>query len=822
MSSPSNLPPPIPASKGDTTPKSSNLRHIPVAEGRRNSFSGQSLKSLKPQLPSEPASPSQVMSPRLRRSQHSSLVNRLRSLSDSENIEKVPNISQDRTNLILEILERNDVREMLYKRTDNCCIFPTDKNMNEKSFDEQKFMRREYPSYFSTDRQFFRFLMHQFSDALQGLEERYPHYFSINKLNDYQMEGLVNELDLWFTLFDECISQESQHSKINAYLMKTIMEVFQQDYLLLVNQVKAERKKYSDLIESNEIKEDQSETSKLRQQYEKTVSENERIKRENAKIQEELKKNYLEKFELKNQLDEAHGQINQLLETIDQLRTTISGGQERISELLREKPSNALEATFTAVPDDVLEAWTQCSQFLTAIMNDELTKLDFDSLFLDNMTKNDGTLGAFLTIPRPEVPTFTGPNVHFSKLIGLINMFKKNIQANTLFDLFQGKIRALFKKFSIFYVDRVLKHRKSDKEKEAKLKKQLKELRSSASDPNEWMKIVLDSPEFYSIPKKGAPNIQAQMLFVFQKSQDLMKNGLNKPRSAGEIIQKCYNGYELLLFLAQLSKLSNSDISADLFRQFVSRELPYHMYLYYSKIVAMNEKLDLFKRTALLNSQFKEFGFTSIPQQKRRHFESMYCASPVTFPIFVLAIYQHIVENIAIEITDKVKKNDLNSFLREKYDDDELCDYLLAISEKDDPSIIEYASLLFTYKKEKFPNALKNFDPQNSKLIDYMANFGKKKENEVKKSPKKKSRASSRSPSRHIRPSSNMGNEIPELNIQQVEENTVDAAENTNNEDGSAKNNAVLLEEEEEEKEVNVMIDINLPGDDDDVDENDE
>ena len=66
-------------------------------------------------------------------------------------------------------------------------------------------MRREYPSYFSTDRQFFRFLMHQFSDALQGVEDRFPSYFSIDKLDDYQMEGMINELDLWFTLFDECI-----------------------------------------------------------------------------------------------------------------------------------------------------------------------------------------------------------------------------------------------------------------------------------------------------------------------------------------------------------------------------------------------------------------------------------------------------------------------------------------------------------------------------------------------------------------------------------------------------------------------------------------
>ncbi|KAK8842042.1 hypothetical protein M9Y10_026259 [Tritrichomonas musculus] len=805
----SNLPPPIPNfSKGETPSPTHKLR-MPSSEGRRNSFSGSTTKTFQnPQAPSEPISPSQASSPRQRRPQQASLIKQIKNLSDNEGAYKIPNISQNRTKLILEILERNDVREMLYKRCDNCCIFPTEKNMDNKSFDEQKFMRREYPSYFSTDRQFFRFLMHQFSDALQGVEDRFPSYFSIDKLDDYQMEGMINELDLWFTLFDECIGQESQHSKVNSYIMKQIMEVFQQDFLLLVNQLKKERKKYQEMAGSNEGKEDQSEARKLNKQQDKFALENARIKRENASLQEDLKKSHIEKFELKNQLDEAHDQINQLLESINQLRESVAAGQESITEMIREKPSEALDEKLTSVPKDVLETWTQCSQFLTVILNDELTNLDFNSLFLDNLKNNDGTLAKYLSFPKPDVYKFIGQNVHYSKLLSAIKIFKKENDPNTIFDLLSGKIRELFKKFSIFYNNRILQHRKGDKEKQSKLKKQLKELKEVNPDQN-WMKYFLNNSELYNIPKKGTPNIQNQILFIFQKSAELMKNGLNKPRNVSEVVRKCYSGDELILFLAQLSKQSDSDICADMFRQFVSNELPYHMYLYYSKIVTLNEKLDLIKRVALLSSQFKDYGFIEIPQQKRRSFESKYCSSPVTFPIFVLAIYQFIIENIALEISNTINQKDLNGFLRDKYNDDDLCDYLLAISEKDDPSILEYASLLFTFKKEQFPKALRDFDPQQSKLLQYMSTFGQEKEKEKKKQPKK---SRSKSPSRHIRPSSNLG-DIPQLSIQNE---NVDTIGGTHNEDiPITTKQPLLLEEEEDEKEVNVLIDINLPTDDD-------
>ena len=90
-----------------------------------------------------------------------------------------------------------------------------------------------------------------------------------------------------------------------------------------------------------------------------------------------------------------------------------------------------------------------------------------------------------------------------------------------------------------------------------------------------------------------------------------------------------------------------------------------------------------------------------------------------------------------------------------------------------------------------------------------MSTFGQEKEKEKKKQPKK---SRSKSPSRHIRPSSNLG-DIPQLSIQNE---NVDTIGGTHNEDiPITTKQPLLLEEEEDEKEVNVLIDINLPTDDD-------
>ncbi|OHT02915.1 hypothetical protein TRFO_29840 [Tritrichomonas foetus] len=748
MSQPPVMPPiSIPPLSGltgsvDSSPSGCNsARPTPpsiLPRPRGNSMSLKPPNNAAITVPKRPSQPNTPNSPRKRFS----------SLRQSASEKTPANLCKERMQRIIEVLDRNDVRDTMYKKCDNCCIFPND--VSEKSYNESKFMRREYPSYFSTDRQFFRFLFQQFSEAIDGLNERFPNYYSNDNIDDFQMRGMVSELDMWFTLFDECINQESQHSKVNSYILKNLMEVFQQAFQTLVNQVKRERENIENVKRFYEEKDDSSELSVTKRKLDYVVAENERLKREMDKIQEESKRFHIENFNLKREIEESQNNINGLLSTTDQLRQAISAGEQRIHEMTRDKPEAALEATFTAVPKDIMETWTQCSQFLTAVMENSLTNIDFNKLYPEDIV--DDTLGYYLKLERPAVPTYEGENIHFSKLYNLIKLFRGSNEPNQVFTTLEAKIRTLFKKFALFYVDRNKKNRQKAKETENRLKKQLLDLRRSIPNPSEWISNVLSYPELYVIPKKSPPNVQGQIMFVFQRAEELMKE-LNKPNSASEIVTKVFQEHDLLLFLAQIAKSSRTDIYSDIFRKFLIQEFPFHMFLYYGKVILQNDKANIQKRGTFLTSQFQHVGWNSIPQLRRRSYETMYCPSPVTFPIFTLTVYQHVIENIAIAISNTVDQKDLKESLMKKYNDADLVDYLIAISEKGDPTVIEYASIVFD-KKEKFEKLVVDFDPQQSKIIEYMSTFGQKKD---KKKTTKKSKPRSQSAKCHR---ADMSNEL--------------------------------------------------------------
>lgn len=697
------------------TPTTLTPPHIPSPQKR---------SSMSPRAPQSPTI--QMASPRQRRNS-----SRRQSLNDSS--DKLLNLSIERSKNILELLDKDDTRDIVVQRSGNCCIYKADSNMTEKSYSEQKFMRRDTSSFSSNEKQFYKNVIQQFDEAINSLEERIPNYYTNSK-----PEGLISEIDLWLTLFDECINQVSPRSPYASFVMKNIMEVFQNDFLMLFEQSKKEKIGKHDGYGK---KDDASEVHKLQERVAWLEAENGRLKREKAQIEEDNKKQIVENFRLKSVIEEQQRNTNQLLSTIEDLRSIVAASQQRIKEMLKDKPNQELQETFTAVPKDVLDTWTECSQFLTVILNDELTNLDFNALFPPEITKPDGTLGVFLKLNRPEVLTYSDvKNVHFSKLYYLIKTFRGDKEPNQVFNILTQKIRNLFQKFSKFTVERTEFLRKASREKAAKMTKQMNEIRNSIPEPSDWMSIIFENPDVLSIPKKGVnTNLQEQILTLFKKTDELMKTSLEKPRSAASIVQKCYTGRDLLVFLALIAKQSKSDIHADMIRRFIVNELPYHMYLQYSRVGLENEKADMRKRSTFLNSAFQNVGWNSIPQQKRRHFESVYCPSPVTFPIFAMSVYEFAIQKIVGIIGQSVKTSNLIESLKEKYNNDNMCDYLQAISKKGIPSFIEYSSVLYTFKAEKFNNALQDFDPQQSNLIEYMSTFGQKKEK--KKGGRKRSQS---------------------------------------------------------------------------------
>ena len=768
-----------------STGESHSARPLPpviVPQKRRfsSSMRGSAASPRRPSLPPSPQSP---------RNRHS--------YSTENTSDKYMNLSEERVKEILKTLETNDACDATYRRTDNCLIFPGNvkfAEVNDKSYNEQKFMKREFPSFISTEAQIFKYLMTQFHDAMKGVENRFPNYYSTSNLDDYQLNGMISEADMWFTLFDECINQESKHSQINAYVMQNVLETFQQDFAILVMELKNERQKMRELTRFYEKNGDSSEFTALAKTIENLKADKERLTKEIKKMEEEVKNLHIRNFNLQREIDLSKSTINELLHTTDELRQNIAAGNRRIYEMEKEKPKQALEASFTAVPKEIMETWTQCCQFLTAILEDGLLKLDLNQIYPRDI--KDDTLGTFLKIERPTVPTYEGENIHFSKLFHLIKTFKGEAQPNQIFTMLENKIRSFFKKFALFYVERTKGLKQANKDNETRLRKQLVDLKRTMPCQSEWIANFLSFPELYVIPKKGVPDIQEQMIYIFQQSDTLMK-ALNKPNSASELLTKAYEGHDLLLFLAQVAKMSKTNILYDLLKQFLGEELPFHMFLFYCKFSLQNDKSDLMKRGKYLQATFNNYGWNSIPQLRKKSYETMFCPNPVNFAIFCLALYQHTIENIAMKISNEVNQKDLVESLMQKYNDKDLCDYLIAISEKNNPTIIKYAVILFN-KSEKFEKLLSDFDPQQSKLIEYLNNFGKKEEKV--KSPKK-----SRSQSRTKSPRSASKNKAPmpeqptgENNAPQDGEQITYSNIETN-----------IQENEGEEPEINIQVDPN-------------
>ncbi|OHT07967.1 hypothetical protein TRFO_05112 [Tritrichomonas foetus] len=655
------------------------------------------------------------------------------------------NLTKERITNIIEILNRNDYRDTMYKKCQNCNV--SNEKTTDKSYNEHKFMLREYPSYFSNDCQFYRFLMHRFEDAIQGVNERFPEYYAKEFNSEDHVNGLSAELDMWFTLFEECICQESSRSRITAYILKNIFEVFQSCFSRLFEQINNDRKKIASIDEYYRKKMDEeSQLPPLNAKINYLKSEIERQKREYASLEKENSRFHVENFHLKTEINRKQESVDQLLNTADTLRGQINLSQQRIHEMSREVVIKPLDPSFGAVPDDVLQIWDQSSQFIRDILNDTLDSYDLDEMM--PMWMQSPTINYLIKMPRPELyPRPENRCFHFTILYKSISAAAGENDPKSFFNTLEQKVRGLFQKFGAFYFDRIKKHRQDQDEHISKLTRLNRDLRRNMSDPSEIMKLVLGNANSITIPKKVTIDPLEMIMEVLRRVPELMK-AKTKPKSVAEIVTKVLGGNDFLLFLGLVVKNSQTDIFSDLFRQFLIKELPFHMFIYFSKMCVAIDKSDMRARVMYMTSTFSSVGFTSIPQNKRRSFESSYCSALVTFQVYMLALYQFAIENLAIELTGKIDEENIENSIAQFFklnenDTLDLYQYMAAISESSEPTILEFAVVVFD-KRYKFDNLLANFDPTQSKLMDYMTNFGQNKTKEKPKSKKKgRTRASS-------------------------------------------------------------------------------
>ena len=648
--------------------------------------------------------------------------------------------SKERIKNLIESLERSEPNETIYKKSTNLRIFKD--TSDDRSIAENKFMQREYPSYSSDDNQFLKFLMTQFSEAMRGVNGRFPELYSPDCPVEEQVNGISAQLDLWFTLFDECTCHISSKSSATALVLKNIMEVFYGFFLSLIDKIKQDKNRIQ-LIESYYEKKLNEETQipTLKTKIEFLKKEVERKKKEHIALENENSKLHVEKFQLKHEIERVQMNVNNLLNTADILRGQVNAGQKRIHEMSRDMAAKPLDQTFGAVPEDVLKIWDQSSQFIQDILNNTLDSFDINELMPEWMSTPK--LNHYIAMPRPEVyPRPEKGCFHFTILYKAISACAGKNDPETIFDTLELKVRELFQKFGSFYFNRLKMNRKTSDEHITRLNQVNKVLRGCKYDATEIIKSLFGCGDIINLPKK-LPDIIPQIMEVFQKVPGLMKEK-NKPKSPAEIISKTIQGPDLLTFIGVIIKLSNTDIFIDLFRKFLIRELPFHLFIFFSKVCIAIDKSDIKTRINFLHSTFSPFGYESIPKKLRKTLEGNYATNILQFQLLMLDMYQETVENLASQLKETIDEKDIELsaaqlFKLNELDAFELYQYMSAISENNDPTVFEIAICAFD-KKLEYNHIISNFDPTNSKLMYYMNHFTEIKAGESPKLKKKKAR----------------------------------------------------------------------------------
>lgn len=666
--------------------------------------------------PHLPTASTQPVSPR-KRAAYANSVEKFK--KTDENI----NISQEKLNLIIGSLAKEENgRDFIFSKSSNCCIFP--EHFNNKSSFEQKFMRREYPSFFSSDQQFYQFLFQQFQSAFDGISQRYSNCTKQNQTDKFGF--LTAQLDLWFTLFDECIYQQSSKSRVTAFILHNIYEILKNSFAYLLTEVKSNQKfKDPDGFYRNKS-EEESLLPPLHAKIKSLQAEIERQKREYKKLEEETKRFHVENYELKQEIQSHKDNVNNLLKTSDTLISRISVNERRIFEMSQKRDIIPMDPTLGAVPDDVLQIWDQSSQFLRDILDNSLTNIDLDNLMPEYMSTPQ--INAYVTLPRPEdFPRDEKRIFHFTQLYKSIKFCSGDNNSESFFNTLEQKVREMYQKFGSFYYNRIVWARKNQIEHIAKLNNYNSNLRKFIPDLTDVVRIIIESTDLFNYPKKPV-DIRPQITNILSQVPNLMKQAM-KPRSAAEIVTRCLKGNDLVLFLLSISKQCHTDIYIDLIRKFIVKDLPFNMFIFFSKIALQSEEVDFLKRPGLIASTFSHLGYEQIPIKTRKAFETTYCSSLINFEIFMLSLYQTAIENIAIQLAPQIDTKNVEETISVYFKCDEilaldLYQYMVALSESLDPTVLEFAIVAFD-RKNKFENVFTTFSPEKSSLIDYMNNFGK-------------------------------------------------------------------------------------------------
>jgi hypothetical protein len=626
------------------------------------------------------------------------------------------------------------------------------------------------------------FIAQTLRDVIGEVDEKFPGHFRRSEIED--LDAAREEFAAWDCIFSECIRQVAVHCKALALILKTIQDKFMVTSRMLIAQVCDTREAKANVHEKPFLTLDHIQGGEMDVPHKTdfvkihlaldtarivdrdkfalhealnsiqdllktrvdTDEDTARMGRELEALKENHRRLSIEKFEQEQQRIAAETAVSDLLEGRIQMRHQIADIEQKMLTLMQPGAARGMTEGLGRVPPEVLAVWEDLSHFCNAILSGDLLHIDFDQYF-----PPEPPPGFEPPVYAMKGPVYSEETVHFTTFFAQI---KKMFTGKELFLALESQIQAFLAAVSRRYGTCFTAFRKFQGEVAQEAVQRLDAYLASAVDTSALLRTFVAQRTYLKIPTKKGParDVLSTIAEVYRYSSDHPPD-----RSVTQMILNTLGGPEsldVLPFLAQIAKFSRSDPDADLFRQFVTRELPFHSFLFYADIIAKNAEIgpsEHRQRVALLAARFIHCGWENIARMKRQPWELAYCNDPKKFPLFCLAIYQFCIWQLEATVAGLEKREceeAARTMLRLSGPQlFEAIEFMKKMSPDGKPGLKELAVLLFR-KGAEFDKMLLTFDPAKSPVLITYASFGSKASEPAKPmSPRRSVRVTRAGPS---------------------------------------------------------------------------
>ena len=594
--------------------------------------------------------------------------------------------------------------------------------------------------------------------AVQDIEDEQPEYFESATISDTQV--CRRELAGWFYVMSEGIRQVSSYSKSLALLLDRVKARLVELYRRALDQVdelqaliveqdpvaldavecentedapfRADLVKLEVAVQNSKIGDaDKASLVEAVKRIEQVVnkkgsdeSEIGRLKREVETLKQRNKELSLANFNIQSKKHIDDQKISDLMDVTKLLRKTISENEQKIDTLSQSNAAQSqLSQNMAAVPDVVLNTWTQAAAFCRQVLDGALMDVDFAALFPKDPTQEYSP--HYLSLQKPET---RDDEVHF---MSFFTEIKKAFDTQDVFTNLQTRLRQFLATVSKLYVDNFTEFKKQHEDIAAQSVRKLDEMRSATADGSALLGTFATQKEYLQMPKKAKPvdiEVSLKTVYRYASSND-------RQRSTSQAVANAFGGFkngEIVPFIVQVAKQSQDNAEVDLFRRFLICDIPYDQFLFYSQAFTRASEIrpiDARSRKSLITEYFGLYGWNTIPKTKRSSIETAFIQNSTRFPLLCLSLYVHCIDRIQTQLereagpVEGIAKRMLDLSPDELFTASE---FMKSVSPTGKPTHKELAVLVFR-RKVPFPDVLTDYSPEASITIIAYDTFNIKK-----------------------------------------------------------------------------------------------